>query len=253
MLTAYLAATNALLQNPPANSALYNPASLTTYINTARGQLAGESKCVRFMGSLALSVGTQAYPFSSITLSGDVAAGIAGVLDVETLWYQVASGQKWIRPRPWQWFALYELNNPVPIAGPPQVWSQFGQGASAQTSPLPVGGGSLYISPPPDQTYTVPVDAVCYPTPLVDDTTPEAIPYLWTDAVPYFAAYLALMSAQTNARIEMAKQMLGLYQEFVDRARGASTPMTLPTMYPQQPNPVRANQLGVAPPRGAAA
>lgn len=252
MLTAYQNATTRLLQNPAAPSPLYATADITTWINSARGQLAGESKAVRFMGSLALSVGVNAYPFSAITLTGGDAAAIQGVLDVETLWYQVGSGQKWIRPRPWGWFARYELSNPVPPSGPPKVWAQFGQGAAAQTSPNPVGGGSLYISPLPDYTYTVPVDAVCVPVPLVDDTTPEALPYLWTDAVAYYAAYLALMSAQTNARLEYAKTMFGMYEEFVARARRASTPMTLPGIYPQNPNPTRANQLGQAP-RGQAA
>ena len=252
MLASYLTATQNLLQNPQAPNPLYSATALTGYINAARGQLAGESKAVRFMGSLALSVGANAYPFSAITLTGASAAGISGVLDAETLWYQVGQGQKWIRPRPWPWFARYELSNPVPPSGPPAVWSQFGQGAAAQSSPLPVGGGSLYISPLPDIAYTVPVDAVCYPIPLVDDTTPEAIPYLWTDAVPYFAAYLALMAAQTNSRIEQAKTMFGLYEEFVARARRASTPMVLPGIYPQQSNPTRPNQLGVAA-RGAAA
>jgi hypothetical protein len=247
MLTAYQTATQNLLQNPTAPAPLYNLATLTGYINSARSQLAGESKAVRFMGSLALSIGVNAYPFSSITLTGAGAAGIAGVLDVETLWYQVGQGMKWLRPRPWPWFARYELSNPVPPSGPPTVWSQFGQGAAGQASPNPVGGGSLYISPLPDYTYTVPVDAVCYPVPLVDDTTPEAIPFLWTDAVPYFAAYLALMSAQTNARMEAAKAMYGLYEEFVKRARRAATPMVLPGIYPQNPNPARANQLGVSP------
>ena len=246
MLTSYLSATTSLLQNPAAPAALYSSTLLTTFINSARGQLAGESKSIRFMGSLALSVGVNAYQFSSITLTGALAVGVQGVLDIETLWYQVGSGMKWVRPRPWPWFARYELSNPVPPSGPPAVWTQFGQGAAAQTSPLPVGGGSLYISPLPDQTYTVPIDAVCYPIPLVDDTTPEAIPYLWTDAVPYFAAYLALMSAQTNARIEQAKVMYGLYEEFVQRARRASTPMVLPGIYPQNTNPARANQLGLA-------
>jgi len=247
MLTAYLTATQNLLQNPAAPTPLYAPATLTAYINSARAQLAGESKAVRFMGSLALSIGVNAYPFSSITLTGAAAAGLAGVLDVETLWYSVGQGQKWIRQRPWPWFARYELSNPVPPSGPPTVWAQFGQGAAGQTSPNPVGGGSLYISPLPDYTYTVPVDAVCYPIPLVDDTTPEAIPYLWTDAVPYYSAYLALMSAQTNARMEQAKAMYGLYEEFVKRARRAATPMVLPGIYPQNPNPARANQLGVSP------
>ena len=246
MLTAYLTATANLLQSPAAPTPLYSTANLTTYINTARGQLAGESKAIRFMGSLALNIGQQVYQFSSITLPGGVAAGVQGVLDVETLWYQVGVGQKWIRPRPWPWFSLYELNNPVPTPGPPQVWSQYGQGAGAQASPLPVGGGSLYISPPPDAAYAVPSDCVCYPAPLTSDATPEALPYLWTDAVPYFAAYLALLSAQTGVRTQEALGMLKLYTEFVQRARAASTPMVLPSIYPQTPNPVRQNQLGVS-------
>lgn len=245
MLASYLAQTARLLQNPAAPAPLYSTADLTTYVNSARGQLAGESKAIRFMGSLPLVAGQRAYPFTSIALTGGIAAGIQGVLDAEIIWYQVGDGQKWIRPRPWPWFAQYELNNPVPDSGPPKVWTQYGQGAQAQASPLPVGGGSLYISPLPDTAYTCPVDCVCFPVPLVDDTTVEAIPYLWTDAVPYYAAYLALLSAQTGARVQDAARMFQLYQEFVQRARRASTPMVLPGMYPQQPNPSRGNQLGV--------
>jgi hypothetical protein len=245
MLTTYLTATQSLLQNPAAPIPLYATTALTTYINSARNQLAGEAKCIRYMGTLALTAGTQVYPYSAIALAGGTAAGIAGVLDVETLWYQVGVGQKWIRPRPWPWFSLFELNNPVPVGGPPKVWAQYGQGASAQASPLPVGGGSLYVSPPPDFAYAVNVDCVCYPIALVNDTTAEALPFLWTDAIPYFAAYLALLSAQTGIRTQEALGMYKLYSEFVDRARKASTPMVLPSINPQVPNPTRQNQLGV--------
>jgi len=244
VLTSYLTQTQALLQNPNAPAPLYAPGQLETYINSARGQLAGESKAIRFMGVLSLVTGQQVYPFTAISLAGS--SGIQGILDVEIMWYQLGSGQKWIRPRGWPWFSQYELNTPVPSSGPPAVWAQYGQGAEAQAAPNPVGGGSLYVSPLPDQAYTVNVDCVCYPIPLVDDTTPEAIPYLWTDCVPYFAAYLALLSAQTGARVQDAQRMMELYSLFVQRARGASTPLILPTLYPQQQNPVRQNQLGVS-------
>lgn len=247
MLTQYITNTQNLLQSPGAPNPLYSTANITLWVNQARGQLAGESKSIRAIGNLTLAVGVNSYAFNTIVIPNAATNGIIGVLDLETVWYSVGQGMKWVRPRPWGWFARYELSNPVPPSGPPTVWSQFGQGAAAQVSPNPVGGGSLYISPLPDYTYTVPVDAVCYPIPLVDDTTPEAIPFLWTDAVPYFAAYLALMSAQTNARMEQAKAMYGLYEEFVQRARRAATPMVLPGIYPQNPNPARANQLGVSP------
>lgn len=244
MLTSYLAATSSLLQNPAAPNPLYSTASLTTFINSARGQLAGESEAIRFMGTLPLVAAQRVYPFTSISLSG--AAGVQGVLNARMLWYQVGQGQKMIRPRPWEWFGLYELNTAVPKSGAPKVWAQYGQGAEAQAVPFPVEGGSLYISPLPDTVYTCPVDCVCYPIPLVDDTTPEAIPYLWTDAVPYYAAYLALLSAQTGVRTQEAQGMFKLYSEFVQRARRASTPSVLPGIYPQNPSPVRANQLGLS-------
>lgn len=243
MLTSYLAATNALLQQPPATNPLYSTALLTTFINTARGQLAGESEAIRFIASLAVSAGTTVYPFTSISLTG--AAGVQGVINVRTAWVTVGTGQRFLYTRPFEWFSLFRLNSPVPRTGPPVTWSQYGQGAEARTSPNPVGGGTIHIAPVPDDAYTLKLDCVCYPIALADDTTPEAIPYLWTDAVPYFAAYLALLSAQSASRQADAQRMMTLYTQFVTRARRAATPSVLPVQYPQQPTPTRANQLGV--------
>jgi hypothetical protein len=251
MLASYLLAVQNLLQSPPAPQPLYSTANLTLWINTARGQLSGESKCIRAMGAITLTEGTNNYAFASVTIPNAATLGIQGVLDIGNLWYVVGSGQRWIRPRPWPWLATYELNNPVPPSGPPKVWSVFGQGAAAQMSPLPTGGGTFYVSPIPDMGYTVNVDAACLPVPLVDDTTPEAIPFLWNDAIPYFAAYLALLSAQTNARMGQAQQMFQLYTEFSDRARRASTPLTLPAIYQGVASPLRQNQLGTQNQRGA--
>lgn len=233
MLTAYLTQTKRLLQNPGAPTSLYSDVDLTSWINTARGQLAGDAECIRNYASLALVANQRTYNFSSITL-GSPSTGIQGVFKVNTVWYQVASGQVWIRPRPWEWFSLYSLNNPVPGSGPPLRWSQFGQGVN----------GTIWIDPLPNIAYTVPLDTVCYPVNLVDDTTVEAIPFPWTDSVPYFAAYLALLSAQAPARQADADKMLSRYDEFKNRARRYSTPSVLPGLYAQVPNAVRSNQLG---------
>lgn len=252
MLASYLLATQNLLQSPAAPTPLYSTANLTLWINVARGQLSGENKCIRAMGAITLAEGVNNYAFSAATIPNAAALGIQSVLDIGTLWYVVGNGQKWIRPRPWPWFATYELNNPVPQSGPPKVWTVFGQGAAAQMSPFPIGGGTFYVSPLPDLAYTLNVDAACLPVPLVDDTTPEAIPFLWTDAIPYFAAYLALLSAQTGVRMQQAQQMFQLYTEFSNRARRASTPLTLPAIYQGVDSPVRQNQLGIQSARGAA-
>ena len=210
---------------------------MTTFINSARGQVAGESEAIRLIGGLSITAASspQAYPFSSITLGG--VAGVAGVINVRTIWYQDTPGQVWVAPETFEWFSIYELNNASPVTGPPVTWAQFGQGASAQTSPQPVGGGSLYISPGPNTSYALFLDCVGYPIPLVDDTTAEAIPYLWTDAVPYFAAYLALLSAQTGMRTQQADNMFKLYELFMQRARKAATSSVLPWQFEQTQAP----------------
>lgn len=240
MLNTYLTATQNLLQNPQAPNSLYTTPNLTTYINTARGQLAGEAECVVAIGTLTLTAGVNVYPFSSIVIPNAAVLGIQQPVNVRTAWYTVGGGQKWIRPRNFPWFSLYELNNPVPKSGPPYVWSQYGQGVN----------GSIYFNMP-DYAYTVPLDCQCLPIPLATEADPEAIPALWTDAVPYFAAYLALMSAQTGVRTQEALGMFKLYQEFVSRARRAATPSVAPTQYSQVSSPMKSySNSGNAPEAG---
>ena len=156
-----------------------------------------------------------------------------------TLWYQVAADERiWIAPRPWPWFSIYNLKSPAIPSGPPAEWSQYGPGTT----------GSVYLSPLPDQSYTIIADSVCYPSPLVTDSDLEVLPGLWTDAVPYYAAYLALLSMETPLALQAADKMYQRYQEYVMRGRLAATSDILPRNY-QQSSPMPANQLA-APTRG---
>src|SRR5262249_1822596 len=148
------------------------------------------------------------------------------------------------------------LNNPVPVNGPPSVWSQYGAGSAGVGSITGEGTGSIssgsfYLDPPPDAIYTLNLDCCCYPAALVSDTDPEAIPFLWTDAVPYYTAYLALLSAQTNARMADAERMFGYYQTFVGRARNMANPSINRHLYPQANDPTKMQKLGVTPKQGA--
>lgn len=68
----------------------------------------------------------------------------------------------------------------------PTFCAQFGQGSS----------GSLFMYPPPTQTYQLEWDCQCLPQDLIDDQSVEAIPDPWTDAVPYFSAHLAMIELQ---------------------------------------------------------
>jgi hypothetical protein len=62
----------------------------------------------------------------------------------------------------------------------------------------------------------------------VDDTTPEALPYPWTDAVPYYAAYLAFM----NSRRPMeAGNMFSIFENLMKRARSFSESTYIESYY----------------------
>ncbi len=110
-----------------------------------------------------------------------------------------------------------------------------------------MSSGSFYLDPPPDLVYTLNCDCVCYPIALAADIDVEAIPYLFTDAVPYFAAYLALLSSQTSARQADAERLFGYYQTFVKRARQASNPSVNRTSYEQSQDPTMMSKLGMKP------
>lgn len=244
MLTSYETNLQNLLQLPTAPSTLYTTATLDNWINIARGQLAGEGACIRAIGTIPTVVGQRAYNFSSISFGVSATTGIQGAINVRRISYNVASGQQWIPPREWEYYDLYHLNNPVPVNGPPKVWAQYAQGAATPASGS-TATGSFYLDPPPDAIYTLNCDCMCYPIILATDGTIEAIPYLWTDAVPFFAAYYAFLSSQTGARQADAERMYGYYKEFLNRARMASNPSVNRSQYEQAADPASINKLGV--------
>lgn len=235
MLNTYIARVQRLLQNPGAPTTLYSTSDITDYINMARGQIAGEAECVRYQATASTVIGQRPYSFSVFNTGVPATTGIQGVIHVRSLFYSIASGQLWITPRAWEYFELYYLNNAVPDSGAPKRWAQYGQGAEPNTS---FGGGSFYLDPLPDIVYTLTGDCVCYPINLVLDADREAIPYLWTDAVPFLAAYYAYLSSQGGARQAEADRMYGYYQTFAERARKAANPSVMRQQYEQAAPPV---------------
>lgn len=241
LLSQYLAITQSLIQTPQSPIPLLTTPLLTTYINIARGQVAGQGECLPAFGDLAVSAGTQQYAFSLISFPENTI--IAGAINIRMIQVPVAGGgMRRLYPREWPWYVSFVSSRLVPKVGPPRIWTQYRQGSL----------GVIYLNHL-DGNYTLLVDAICYPVALVDDTTPDGIPYLWSDAVPFYAAYYAYMAMQRQAD---ADHMLQRYQELMGRARTAVTPAVLPGSYPQGPDPMMANRLGVhpaAPARGGPA
>lgn len=243
-LAQYLSRTRRLLQNPVAPTSLYGDADLTDYINQGRVQVAGESETIRHLGTVATVAGERKINLTDIDTGDSADNGIGGALKVNAIMFGVGSGYKWVGPRAWQWFQTYLMASPVPSSGEPQDWSQYGQGST----------GNFYLNPIPDIAYTLTCDCVCYPIDL-DGTEDEvdAIPKLWDDAVPYFAAYLALLAAQTQQRQADADRMMARYRFFVDRAREFSNPMPSGYLYSQAKDQTRQNKMaGAALQRGGA-
>lgn len=245
MLNAYIEQTRSLLQLPGSDStSLYDDADLIRWINTARGQLAGEAECIRVMGTVNTVVGQRLYAFSSLNVGVPATTGVQAAINVRSIQYVVGGGSLWIPFRPWEWFNFYELNNAAPDSGPPATWSQFGQGAAPGATGS-AATGSFYVSPLPNTVYTLNCDCVCYPIPLASDTTVEAIPYLFTDCVPFFAAYFALLSAQMGARYNDAIQNYKMYSEFLNRARKAANATPNRWQFEQAADPAQAAKMGV--------
>ena len=249
MLSWYITQTQRLLQNPKAPSTLYSTADVTDWINIARGQLAGDAKCVRRIATIATVAGQQSYNFSALTISD---TSVAGAINIRRIYCGQGTGQARLNPRPWEWFDLYHLNNINPQQGQPTVWAQYGQGSAGIGSITGIGtgtmsSGSFYVDPIPDQVYTLNCDAECYPAALVADTDVECIPYLFSDAVPFFAAYYALLSSQTSARQADAERLFNHYETFVGRARSAANPSVNRWQYEGAKDPAQNAKLGIKP------
>lgn len=212
----------------------YTQANLTTYINDARVQIALAAECIRQPAQMALVQGVQSYLFSAATFVASPAAqpivGLAGVANIRSCRLvlfsvnpQGQAGQRRVSIRAWEWFQNYYLASNIPTQGPPVVASRLQPGITGTLWVASAQGG------PPDQAYTLNLDAVAYPIPLVTDATVEALPNPWTEAVQYYAAYLALLNAQRNSD---ADAMFARYEVFERRGTQMTTPSRTPGKYP---------------------
>jgi hypothetical protein len=200
-----------------ANGSGFDPGA-TAQATDPTGAGSGAILTASVSGANMMVVGQEVYTFASRQGQAQLTAGVQaihGVLSVTASW---GASRPMLQRKDWTTFqAKYRswaagwLNNPV-------VWAQYGQGAN----------GSLYLAPIPANAFNMEWDTYCVPIALVDDTTPEAIPYPWTDPIPYYAAYLAFSNAQ---RAQDAAAAFGQYEQFMSRARAMSEVPFIPDAY----------------------
>lgn len=160
-------------------------------------------------------VGQEIYPYPQNVL---LSAGILNVIQVKSVavnWGGVNGSSK---PMLEQWsFTKYQgfLGYYGPnLQGNPAVWCSY--------------QNSVAMRPVPSSPWPIQLDAVCSVVDLVDDTTPEAIPYPYTDSIKYYAAYLAYMNSQNPAP---SAAMLALYTQTSNEARSFTQRTFVPFIY----------------------
>ncbi len=289
-LNAYITATQSLINDPAAQR--FTIPQLTTYINTARSQLALEGECVRFnygldgisftttftqgnptliyagpaplldfiqtwnvvspavppgtlAGTLAMpntytmtANATQTGTFSvtiappnntilgieqyasppTVCLTTGVQA-VVGIRGVNVNYGGTGANMYSLRYYDWSYFQGYFRSYPN-LTGNPACWTRYQNRQNA-----------VFLRPIPAAVYPMQWDCQCTVVPLVDDTTPEAIPYAFTDAIPYFAANLAFLQTQ---RKDDAKAMYEQYLNYTRLARKYFQSTYVPDIYEQQ-------------------
>lgn len=191
MLNSYITETQQLLNDQ--NGQYFTPATTATWVNKSRRRIAAISGCLRAMPpGTQTHPGQEIYPFSDwISLVQGIVPGVESILAIRSLCISIgAQGWKpqWRRMVWTDFQARMRIYNGTFFGtiSEPGWYAQYGAGPA----------GALYLAPIPAQSNPMEVDLTLIPAPLVDDDSPEPIPYPWNDAVPYWAATLALLAQQ---------------------------------------------------------
>jgi hypothetical protein len=174
--------------------------------------------------SASTVAGREVYQFSTLNTLAALTPGVGGVIGLISVAAQWGAGNTY-RPmldrKIWSEFQAYfrvYANSQINF---PAIWSSYGQGQK----------GSFYLFPVPSQQLAMDCDAFCSVVNLVDDTTPEAIPDPWTDAVPYYSSYLAFRNSQRQQDAVGAAGMLADYDRVMKECRAESELAFVPTYY----------------------
>jgi hypothetical protein len=167
-------------------------------------------------GFLSCIANQEVYNFS--TASQYLPSGYASVIAVQTVAVSWGSEKPVLRWMDWSGFQAYLRSLNMQSTNWPSVWTQYAQGVN----------GSIYVYPVPSQIMQMEWDCYCLPIPLVDDSTVEALPYPWTEAVPYYAAHQAAISASQPDR---ANYFEAKYRQAMTEGRDWVSPAMVPDFY----------------------
>jgi len=204
----------------------FKESTLTSYINRARRRIASASGCVRVTPKGTQTLPQQEeYKFHDWTALVQATPGVREILAVRSLAIALGPGDGAWKPLwnrlPWTDFqARFRIWNHawVGTISYPGFYSQYGFGVNS----------SIFLAPIPSQQQPMEIDCSCMPFPLQTDEDPECIPYPWTDAVAYYAAFMALLQQQ---RSQDAAVLLQLFQAELPFAASVVAPAMVTSPY----------------------
>jgi hypothetical protein len=108
------------------------------------------------------------------------------------------------------------------------ILGYYGKNLLAQPACWVQYGTTFKLRPIPSAAYPMQLDTICEPIDLATDTDPEAIPYPFTNAIKYYAAYLAFLSSQ---RDKDAENMMKRYERSHGNSRASVARSIVPNVY----------------------
>jgi hypothetical protein len=131
-------------------------------------------------------------PYASLPEGGQT----LDILNINVFW---GNSRYPLSYQPWTQFNA-QLRYWQNYIGRPVAFSVFGQ-------------SQIYISPVPDQVYTIEVDTTILPLPLVNGAQVDTIIDPYTTPVAYYAAYTAKFKEQSYGESEI------FYQQYINKVR----------------------------------
>ena len=237
MLINYINETQSLLNDP--GGQFFPIPTMTNFVNRSRRRIAAVSGCLRVIPPGAQTIPNQeVYPFSSwnalvqgimpqaqsILACRSLSVGLGGKWVIDDFGNGKIVGGSW-KPM-WRRLVWTDFQARFRIYGgtfmgtisEPGWWAQYGHGPT----------GAIYLAPIPTQTMPIEVDLSIIPQPLLTDKDVDPISYPWADAVPYWAAVLALLQQQ---RKEDAGAMAELFNNDLPLCASVVCPQMIQSAY----------------------
>jgi hypothetical protein len=205
-LQTYLTECRFLLHD--ATSAFYSDSELTTHINAARDRLARDTGCLRSYQTTNAVANQESYNLSTLP-NGQYTFD---VLNINLIWGNTRV--------PMRYLPFTQFNAEL------RFWQNYiGRPICFTTYTI---ASTYYIAPVPDQNYSMELDTLLVPVPMVNATDVDTIQNTMSSPIAHYACHLAKFKEQAYGEAEIFKQQ---YKDKALNAISTSFQRRIPNPY----------------------